>query len=85
MILLISSGSSHKADIKIITGKDKSMYDAINKGLKAMSGDIWACLNTDDEYNPDIFSVVVEEFRRSKDVDVVYGYLDIIDENGKFQ
>src|ERR1035437_578888 len=76
---------SHKVDIKIIVDKDKSMYDAINKGLKAMSGDIWACLNTDDEYNPGVFSAVVEEFRRGKDVDVVYGYLDIVGENGKFQ
>lgn len=77
--------NSHKADIKIITGKDKSMYDAINKGLKAMSGDIWACLNTDDEYNPDIFLLVVEEFRKNRDIDVVYGYLDIVNEDRKFQ
>lgn len=76
---------SHKADIKLIVGKDKSMYDAINKGIKAMSGDIWACLNTDDEYNPEIFSVIVEEFRKNKDVDVIYGYIDNVDENGKFQ
>lgn len=76
---------SHKADIKVITGKDKSMYDAINKGLKAMSGDVWACLNTDDEYKPGIFSVIAKEFRENKDVDVLYGYLDIVDEDGKFQ
>lgn len=76
---------SNRADIIIISGKDKSMYDAINKGLKAMSGDIWACLNTDDAYNPGIFSVIAEEFERNKNLDVVYGYLDIINESGRFQ
>ncbi len=83
--IINSFKDTYKADIKIITGKDKSMYDAINKGLKAMSGDIWACLNTDDEYNPGIFSVIIKEFRKDKDVDVLYGYLDIVDEDGKFQ
>lgn len=75
----------HNVDIKIIVGKDKSMYDAINKGLKAMSGDVWGCLNTDDEYNPGTFFSVIEDFRKNKDLDVVYGYLDIVDENRRFQ
>jgi glycosyltransferase involved in cell wall biosynthesis len=74
----------HNANIKIIQGKDKNMYDAINKGLKAMTGDIWACLNTDDLYYPGIVNLVAKEFNKSPEVDVVYGYPDIIDENGKF-
>lgn len=74
----------HDADITIIQDKDKSMYDAINKGLKIMNGDIWACLNTDDLYNPRIIPLVIEEFKRHPEIDVVYGYLDRIDENGNF-
>lgn len=77
--------NSHNVDIKIIVGKDKSMYDAINKGLKAISGDIWGCLNTDDEYNPGTFSAVIENFEKNKNLEVVYGYIDIVDENGRFQ
>lgn len=75
---------THNANIKIIQGKDKNMYDAINKGLKAMSGDIWACLNTDDIYNQGAINSVLKEFLKNPDVDVVYGYLDVIDERGDF-
>jgi len=74
----------HHADIKIITGKDKNMYDAINKGLKAMEGDVWACLNTDDFYYPGVIDLVVNKFSRDPELDVVYGFPDMIDENGKF-
>ncbi len=74
----------YDANIKLIQGKDKSMYDAINKGLKAMDGDIWACLNTDDLYYPGIIDLVVEKFSKDPELDVVYGYPDMIDENGKF-
>lgn len=74
----------HGADIKIIQGKDKNMYDAINKGLKAMKGDIWACLNTDDLYYPGIINLVVNQFSKDPELDVVYGFPDMIDENGKF-
>lgn len=74
----------HNANIKIIQGKDKNMYDAINKGLKAMSGDIWACLNTDDLYYPGVVDLMVKEFNEFPEVDIVYGYPDMIDENGNF-
>lgn len=74
----------HNANIKLIQGKDRSMYDAINKGMKAIDGDIWACLNTDDLYYPGIIDIVSKEFSKLQDLDVVYGYPDMIDENGKY-
>jgi|GEM_PF-358554 len=74
----------HNADIKLIRGKDKSMYDAINKGIRAMDGDIWATLNTDDLYYPGLLDLVVKEFQEHTELDVVYGYPDMVDENGKF-
>ena len=72
------------ANIKLLQGKDKSMYDAINKGLGIMEGDIWACLNTDDLYYPGILDLVVKEFNKNPEIDVVYGYPDMIDEKGNF-
>ena len=71
------------ADIVLLQGKDKNMYDAINKGLKIMSGDIWACLNTDDQYVPGILDEIVEEFKRSPEIEVVYGQMEYINEDGK--
>jgi glycosyltransferase involved in cell wall biosynthesis len=74
----------YSANIKIIQGKDKNMYDAINKGLRAMTGDIWACLNTDDFYYPETLSLIAAEFSSHPEIDVVYGYTDMIDEDEKF-
>lgn len=72
------------ANIKIIVGKDKNMYDAINKGMNYISGDIWACLNSDDYYNPNIINVINRQFKKNSDLDVVYGYMDIINKKGTF-
>lgn len=69
-------------DITILQGKDKNMYDAINKGLHAMNGDIWACLNSDDFYNKEVLNVVAVEFEKDPEIDAVYGNLDLIDNHG---
>jgi glycosyltransferase involved in cell wall biosynthesis len=74
----------YNANIKIIQGKDKNMYDAINKGLKEMTGDIWACLNTDDFYNEAIFDVVIKKFNNNPDIDVLYGFPNMVDDKGRF-
>ena len=60
------------------------MYDAINKGMKEVKGDIWACLNTDDLYYPDTIATVLDEFDSDQELEVVYGYPDMVDENGNF-
>jgi glycosyltransferase involved in cell wall biosynthesis len=72
------------ANITLIQGKDRNMYDAINKGLRSMSGDVWTCLNTDDLYYPGIFELVTHEFINTPSIDVVYGYPDKVDENENF-
>ncbi|MEE1946849.1 glycosyltransferase family 2 protein [Pedobacter sp. KR3-3] len=42
---------------------DESMYDAINKGLRFVSGDLCICLNSDDVlFNDNVFSIVVEKY-----------------------
>lgn len=74
----------HNVNIIIIQGKDKNMYDAINRGLGVMTGDVWACLNTDDFYYPETLSLVAAELSSHSEIDVVYGYTDMINENGKF-
>jgi glycosyltransferase involved in cell wall biosynthesis len=37
--------------IKLMTGKDRGLYDALNKGLQAATGDILMHLNADDFYS----------------------------------
>ena len=48
--------------LKVITGSDHGMYDALNKGLEISTGEIIGFLNTDDEYGENIFPSVAREF-----------------------
>ena len=43
---------------------DKGQTEAINKGMKRVSGDIIAYINSDDYYNPGTFFRVAEEFQK---------------------
>jgi len=62
---------------------DEGMYQAINKGMSRVRGDIVAYLNSDDLYYPDAISKVVEFFEANPSVDLVYGDLDFIEGDGK--
>lgn len=61
------------ANSRLIPGPDNGIYDALNKGVAASSGDIIGFLHADDIYaGDDVISRVVEEFR-SDALDAVYG------------
>lgn len=63
--------------LKWHTGKDKGLYDAMNKGIARATGDVIGILNSDDFYaGPDVLAAVAEGCR---DVDAVYGDLDFVD------
>lgn len=64
---------------KIISEKDKGIYDAINKGIAKATGDIIAILHADDFYtNADVISTIVDSFNK-QNVDTVYGDLQYVD------
>jgi glycosyltransferase involved in cell wall biosynthesis len=59
----------------IISEEDSGIYDAMNKGIKAATGDIVGILNSDDLYeNNEVISVVVKTIR-DKEVDCCWGDL----------
>ncbi len=67
--ILKSFGSS----IHFISEKDAGIYDAMNKGLKLIQGDVIGMIGADDFYpSTDVISSVVATFK-SNQVDVVYG------------
>jgi glycosyltransferase involved in cell wall biosynthesis len=58
--------------LKVISGSDQGMYDALNKGVEVATGEIVGFLNTDDLYVENIFSTVARNFEDS-DVMAVAG------------
>ena len=67
--------------IRIISEKDKGVYDAINKGIKLATGEIISILHSDDIYydNQTLFSVI-KKFEHDN-TDIVYGDLMYVSRN----
>lgn len=69
---------------RIISEKDRGIYDAMNKGIKASSGDIIYFLNADDRfYNIRVISDVVEQFVQNQDISLLYGNVVYVSNNNK--
>ena len=64
---------------RIVSEPDSGIYDAFNKGLKLVTGDVIAFLNAGDTYaDHGVLSRVATQFA-SQDVDAVYGDVLIVD------
>lgn len=64
---------------RIHSGKDKGIYDAMNKGITMANGEIIGILNSDDMYtHPSVIEKVVKLFQQ-EDCDAVYGDLIYVD------
>jgi len=59
--------------LRVICEKDRSLYDALNKGVRAATGTVIAHLNTDDLFPDGTFRAVADEFARDPELDCVYG------------
>ncbi|MGK7876184.1 MAG: glycosyltransferase family 2 protein [Xenococcaceae cyanobacterium] len=65
-------------NLQWLSEPDRGMYNAINKGLRLVKGDILAYLNTDDKYLPWTVETAVKHFLANPDTDVVFGdHLDV--------
>jgi glycosyltransferase involved in cell wall biosynthesis len=72
----------HDSRVKAFIEKDGGMYDAVNRGCRRASGDILAYLNCDEQYLPESFRVVANFFANQPDVDVMFGDVLLVDEEG---
>ena len=71
--------------INILSDNDKGIYDAMNQGIEAATGDVIGILNSDDFYtSDDVLARVAEEFEKSPELEAVYGDIHFVkDENLK--
>jgi glycosyltransferase involved in cell wall biosynthesis len=74
---IIKTWSKHKLIVRV--GEDAGIYDAMNKGIQASTGQIVGILNSDDFYaNANVLKLIVAEFE-SKKVDCVFSDLAYVD------
>lgn len=59
--------------LRVISEPDENLYDALNKGISLAKGDVIGHLNTDDRYEPGIFTNVAETFRSDESIETVFG------------
>jgi len=64
--------------IKWLSEPDKGQCDAIIKGYNRSEGEIFAFLNSDDWYEPNIFQDVVNGFSQHPGVTIVYGDINLV-------
>ena len=69
--------------ITVISERDGSPQEAINKGMKVASGEIKCWLNADDLYLSGTLEKVAIAFRENAGRDWLYGRCSIIDEDDK--
>lgn len=65
--------------IKVISSPDKGIYDAMNQGIEAATGDVIGLLNSDDFYTSDDVLAAVNERLSDSDLDAVYGDIHFVD------
>jgi len=56
-----------------ISESDKGQSNAINKGLKYLTGDIFNWINSDDFYEPNAFKTISNEFLLDPNLDILCG------------
>lgn len=62
-----------RPNLRLIGGPDQGIYDALNKGIAAATGDAVGFLNSDDYYEPGAFAAAAEAFAADPDSDAVCG------------
>lgn len=72
-----------KGDAKVIVAPETSIYEALNIGIEAASGDIICFLNSDDQYFDDQTLCAVADAFKSDDADVIYGLCNYVDSAGR--
>ncbi len=67
-----------------VSESDKGLYDAMNKGIICSTGELLGFINSDDYYNNNAISSVVECKKPNNDNIVIYGDTVLLKDNKEF-
>lgn len=70
--------------LKVISEPDRGQAEAINKGFRIATGDIFGFLNSDDTLLPGALSCVAKEIDSNRKRNIVMGRCRFVDESGRF-
>jgi glycosyltransferase involved in cell wall biosynthesis len=79
---LIAEAARLDPRIRPVFVPDSSPAEGLNNGLDRMNGDVFLCLNSDDELAPGGLSAVARRHREAPDFDIVIGHGWKIDGEG---
>jgi glycosyltransferase involved in cell wall biosynthesis len=66
----------------VVSTDDRGMYDAVNRGMAMVEGDIVGYINADDEIAPGAFDAIAAAFAGHPDAEWVCGRVAYIDADG---
>lgn len=81
--ILASFQAKYPDKIKFISGRDRGVGEAVNKGFSIAKGEIYGWIDADDVYESDAIQTVVEFFWANQEASFVYGNCDVINEKGE--
>jgi glycosyltransferase involved in cell wall biosynthesis len=74
----------HDPRVQAFIEKDGGMYDAVNRGYRRATGDIFAYLNCDEQYLPGALKAVHDFFAANPNVEVALAGTIVTDGDGKY-
>lgn len=74
---------SGQADVRVKSGPDQGMYDAINRGWLRADGDVLSWLNADEQYTPGALRRVEKELAEHPDADIIFGDCILVNSAGE--
>jgi glycosyltransferase involved in cell wall biosynthesis len=66
----------------VVSPDDRGMYDAVNRGMTLVEGDIVGYINADDEIAPGAFRAIADAFDSHPDAGWLCGRVEYVDANG---
>lgn len=68
--------------LKVISEKDKGLYDAMNKGINMAQGDVIGIVNSDDWYEQNTCELVYNTFAEHENIDIFHALIRRVKSDG---